>query len=107
MQVGAGDLVLFSALNVHTNEKYWKNALDYRPERWIDEENEETKNFFAFGDGPRRCPGEFLAILEGTVVVSELLRRFKFEIANANVVETKLSLTLTVNTLPLKITKLQ
>lgn len=42
--------------HIHTNEKYWSNPFQFKPERWIPEERDEfevndLEAFFAFSAG--------------------------------------------------------
>jgi cytochrome P450 len=48
------------------NEKYFSDPFDFKPERFLDENNEclTDRNFMPFSVGARRCPGETLAMGE-------------------------------------------
>jgi cytochrome P450 len=53
---------------------------DFAPERWLDE-GDTGRRFgdFAFGAGPRLCPGRNLAILEMKVALSMIVKNFALE----------------------------
>lgn len=48
-----------SIINVHRNEKYWKNPLKFNPNRFSPEniKNHHPYAFMPFGGGPRNCIG--------------------------------------------------
>lgn len=55
-----------------TDEKYYENPFDFKPERWL---NKSNKNMFAslpFGYGVRMCPGRRLAEQEIIVAIKEV-----------------------------------
>ena len=51
------------------SERHFKNALEFKPERWLRENKKEIHSFafLPFGFGPRMCLGEFrhVSLLEG------------------------------------------
>lgn len=64
------------------SEKYFPNPDKFDPERWL---RPETKNldpfvFTPFSAGPRNCIGKHLAQAEIVIMVSEVLKRYKFEL---------------------------
>jgi cytochrome P450 len=64
------------------------NPLAFDPERWLQQggDHEPTHNpraHFAFGGGPRTCPGRALALVECAMVVSMTLRNLYVEPACA------------------------
>ncbi|KAI4168117.1 MAG: hypothetical protein LQ343_006650 [Gyalolechia ehrenbergii] len=69
------------------------NADAFVPERWLQEENEDTQAFtkristmknatLSFGAGKRSCIGKHLAILEIYKIIGTLFKEFDFEFAN-------------------------
>jgi cytochrome P450 len=68
---------------LHHSERYFANAEDYKPERWMAGEgtsNEEQAlqkaSFSPFSVGPRGCAGKNMAYLELTTIIAKLLWRY-------------------------------
>lgn len=55
--------VLMDLNSISMDQKHWKDPEEFRPERFLDENNQITnvERFVAFGQGRRRCLGENLA----------------------------------------------
>lgn len=56
----------------------------FQPERWIfdhrpQKEDNPVRKLLPFGDGPRVCPGRFLALTEIKLVISMLMHNFELE----------------------------
>jgi cytochrome P450 len=68
---------------IHRNPKIWgPDALEFKPERWLDEEyisRLPPGSWRPFERGPRNCIGQELAMLEGKVVLACVARGFDFE----------------------------
>ncbi|KAJ3072804.1 hypothetical protein HDU98_002883 [Podochytrium sp. JEL0797] len=87
----------------------WGDALEFRPERFVEERKEKEDGplglgfkYAPFGGGIRKCPGEALAMLEMKLVMGSLIRRFKFVLAEPNKqLAVKDSLTLECQELPI------
>jgi cytochrome P450 len=75
-----GEVILFSIKGMHTDPSLWENPLQFRPERFL-EENEATRKYFhPFGAGPRMCIGNHFAMMEITIVLAKLVAAFDFKI---------------------------
>jgi cytochrome P450 len=72
-------------VGLHSNPETWgKDALDFRPSRWI-EENTTTEveqlitpargTYSPWSGGPRICPGQKMSQVEFVAVISTLFRR--------------------------------
>lgn len=65
---------------------YGADAYEFRPERWLEADEEHLKlmerSFLAFGAGPRTCLGKNISLLEISKVVPQLLRQFDFQLSH-------------------------
>lgn len=60
-------------------EIWGADALEYRPERWLEMESKPSSYVFsAFNAGPRECLGRRLAEMEMAVLVASIVRDFDF-----------------------------
>ncbi len=63
-----GDFVWVSLDGIHYSDRYFENALEFKPERWLIKDQiklaELEGYFLPFGYGPRVCPGMVLALNE-------------------------------------------
>lgn len=61
-------------------EKNFTNALEFKPERWINEKTSESNHnnnaFIPFGGGARSCPGRNLAIMEMKMAMAMVCKNF-------------------------------
>ncbi|KAJ8890707.1 hypothetical protein PR048_010216 [Dryococelus australis] len=66
---------------ISLNEKYFKNAKIFHPERWLRNSAEIIHPFASlpFGYGPRMCPGRRLAIQEMLLLLRQLLCKFQIK----------------------------
>lgn len=74
-----GTAAIFS-FGIHRNSRYFPNPEEFDPERFT-VENSMTRPQYAyipFSAGPRNCIGQKFAMLEMKVVISKLVRNYKF-----------------------------
>ncbi|WP_338141485.1 cytochrome P450 [Natrinema saccharevitans] len=73
--------------SVHLDDRWWRNAESFRPERWLPE-TEQNGNwkcdrpeyaYFPFGGGPRHCIGMRFAMTELQLSLAAMIRRIEFE----------------------------
>ncbi|KAK5219377.1 hypothetical protein LTR72_007761 [Exophiala xenobiotica] len=79
-----GTSVSVPTYTIHRNEAYFKDALKFNPERWINNPDpQETYNLqkyvIPFSHGSRACIGRNLANLELRVAVATVMSKFEFE----------------------------
>jgi len=75
-------IVITSQYIIHRDERYWPNALEFRPERWLDEQAQAARPkfaYFPFGGGGRICIGDAFAWTEGVILLAVMARRWRFE----------------------------
>jgi cytochrome P450 len=79
-KIKAGDLVVVSPWLVHRHHKYWQQPEHFDPDRFSAERERDIipGTYLPFGLGPRVCTGRSLAMIEGPLLVVELLRKFRF-----------------------------
>lgn len=72
-RVPAGALVCVSPYLLHRHPDYWDAPERFVPERFaVDEPTWPDGAYMPFSDGPRRCIGERLALLEAQIVLAML-----------------------------------
>ncbi|KAK4324074.1 hypothetical protein Pmani_005259 [Petrolisthes manimaculis] len=73
--VRPGDLVQFPIYSLHRDPQYWKDPLQFRPDRFMGENKAEIKNFtfMPFGMGPRNCLAMRFALMELKAAVASLV----------------------------------
>lgn len=81
VSVPAGSVVLTSQWAVQRLERFFPAPNEFRPERWESAETASLPRFayFPFGGGPRVCIGQNFALLETTLVLAAIARRFRLE----------------------------
>jgi cytochrome P450 len=80
-----GTTVMVGIQGVHMDERWWKGATEFRPERFSMGEGGEAPpvvepyTFLPFIDGPRNCLGQYLSLLESKMVLSLLFKEYSIE----------------------------
>ena len=72
---------------LHRNKNvFGEDAMEFRPERWLDDERSRDlrRCFFSFGYGSRGCLGRNLAWMEMLKAISSLFRRYDVHLPNPN-----------------------
>ena len=95
-EVPKGAIVLACQWALHRCDRYFSNPCQFDPDRWIPDDQRALPKyaFFPFGGGPRSCIGEGFAWMELRIVLTEILRRWRFEMAPGQTVKPKASITL-------------
>ena len=90
-------IVIASQYILHRDERYWPNPLEFRPERWLDEQAQAARPkfaYFPFGGGGRICIGDAFAWAEGVLMLAVMARRWRFEAVPGHPVEINPTVTL-------------
>jgi cytochrome P450 len=80
LDVEAGNLVVISPWLIHRHPKYWQQPEHFDPDRFSEQREHDIVpgTYIPFGLGPRVCTGRSLAMIEGPLLVAELIRKFTF-----------------------------
>jgi cytochrome P450 len=85
-----GYRVGISIYNIHHDKEIYGDPENYRPERWLKEEQAKKKipptAWLPFSAGPRVCIGNNFSIIEQKVFLVEMVKKFKLEADPKNVV---------------------
>lgn len=71
--------VICPVFAIHRDSKYYPNPDKFDPERFNDENRSSIQpyTYLPFGAGPRNCIGSRFALLEGKLIVAEIVRNFE------------------------------
>ena len=75
--------VIISISSIHTNEKYWKDAQKFNPDRFCPENMKQMHplQFLPFGLGSRKCPGEGMALMVIRYILFHIVKDYDIELA--------------------------
>jgi len=79
-----GTWILLHFFAMSRVESHWKDANEFRPERFLNEDGafQKNDNFLVFSTGRRHCPGEALAKAEIFVLLTSILQKFRLSLAD-------------------------
>lgn len=98
--------ILFSPYLIHRDPRWFDEPDAFRPERWTSdfEHSIPKMAYLPFGGGQRLCIGKGFAMMEATIVLAVVLRRFRLRATNPTQFRKKLSITLRVaDGLPMRV----
>ncbi|KPU84247.1 cytochrome P450 [Marinosulfonomonas sp. PRT-SC04] len=77
-----GSQIVLSAWHLHRHTKIWDRPDEFDPTRFHTPEGKQCMRdaYIPFSAGPRVCPGSGFAMLEGPLILSMLVRSFRFEL---------------------------
>jgi cytochrome P450 len=80
-RIPSDEQVHLSIIAVHRDERYYDDPLEFRPNRWTDDFEEELDDyaFIPFGGGRRTCIAREFARLEATLALAIIGQRFALE----------------------------
>ncbi|EJF64290.1 cytochrome P450 [Dichomitus squalens LYAD-421 SS1] len=76
--VPAGTAMALNMCAAHHNEAVWSAPAIFDPDRFLDEAKIDSGNWVSFGLGPRRCPAKNFSLYEQRVLISMLLREYRW-----------------------------
>jgi cytochrome P450 len=76
-------IILISMQATHRDPRFFPAPDAFRPERWLDglEKRLPRGAFIPFGMGSRKCIGASFAMMEATLLLATIARRWRFELA--------------------------
>ena len=85
-QIAAGSNILVSPWVLHRHNALWENPRAFIPSRFFNENRAgiDRFNYLPFGLGQRVCIGASFAMQEALIILTILLRKFRFEYAAQN-----------------------
>jgi cytochrome P450 len=95
-RVPPDDELMLCPWSVHRDARWFPEPLRFRPERWLDGSTESLPKYayFPFGGGQRLCIGRPFALMEGTLVLATIARRWRLRALDGHVVVPHPSFTL-------------
>jgi len=96
-KVKPGDKMVMCAYIVHHHPKYWDEPDSFNPDRFSPENavKRAKYSYLPFGAGRRSCIGGALSLVENTLALTQLLRRFRPEYLGENPAGISATVTLT------------
>ena len=90
-----GDVALCSQWTMHRDERYFARPDVFEPERWADGLERRLPRFayFPFSGGPRQCLGKAFALMEMTLVLATIARRFRLTLASEQTITPRAGVT--------------
>lgn len=79
--VPVGSQLVLSPWHLHRHERLWDNPDGFDPSRWATENGIKCQReaYMPFSSGSRVCTGAGFAMVEGTLILSMILRSFRVE----------------------------
>ncbi len=87
--IPAGSMVIVHVYGAHHAQKHWPNPETFDTDRFIKGSEKLRKPFtyLPFGGGPRGCIGNNYAMLQILMILSDLLRKYDFQIEPGQTIE--------------------
>ena len=85
--VPVGAQVVLSPWHLHRHERLWENPDGFDPTRWRTDSGKTCARdaYMPFSSGPRVCTGAGFAMIEGVLLLSMIVRAFRFEIVDGRI----------------------
>jgi cytochrome P450 len=81
-RIPSGSVIVVSPWLLHHDRRWWPEPSDFRLDRFTEEAVAARPRhaYLPFGGGPRMCIGEGFALLEATLLLATIARRWRFEL---------------------------
>ncbi|KAE9630107.1 cytochrome P450 [Parasedimentitalea maritima] len=85
-EVKRGSQVILSPWHLHRHERLWERPDEFDPGRFDTPNGKECLRsaYIPFSAGPRVCPGSAFAMAEGVLLLSMLVRAYRFELVEGD-----------------------
>jgi cytochrome P450 len=89
--IPGGSTVISFVYGAHHAPRYWESPETFDPERFVkgSEKQRTPFTYLPFGGGPRVCIGNHYAMLQMLMILSDLLRRYDFELTPGQEIEAR------------------
>jgi cytochrome P450 len=89
--IPAGSTVIVFVYGAHHAPRYWPDPEFFDPERFTKAKQKQLTPFthLPFGGGPRGCIGNNYAMLQVLMILSDLLRKYDFELTPGQTIEAR------------------
>jgi cytochrome P450 len=77
-----GERLFYSIYLTHRDPSIWEKAADFCPERFAHGRKTPPFSYIPFGGGPRACIGAAFGQAEARIVLTRLLKMYRFEFTN-------------------------
>jgi cytochrome P450 len=87
--IPAGTTVLMPQWVIHRDGRWFQDPETFRPERWEGGLLQRIHRYayFPFGGGPRICIGNNFALMEATLILATIARKYRVKLAaDANII---------------------
>jgi len=91
LDIPSGSTVIVYVYGAHHAPRYWQNPENFDTERFT-KANDKLRTpftFLPFGAGPRGCIGGNYAMLQILMILSDLLRKYDFQLAPGQTIEAR------------------
>ncbi len=80
--IAKGAQMIVSPWHLHRQTRLWDDPDAFDPTRWATENGQRCAReaYLPFSTGPRVCPGAGFAMMEGVVLLAQLVRNFRFSV---------------------------
>jgi cytochrome P450 len=87
--VPPGATLFLSPYATQRDPRFWKDAEQFEPDRWLEEVSAGRPRFafYPFGAGSRVCIGEHFAMIEGILLIAVIAQEWKLELVAGQKVE--------------------
>jgi cytochrome P450 len=91
IEIPRGSTVIVYVYGAHHAPRYWESPESFDPERFVKgtEKQRTPFTYLPFGGGPRVCIGNQYAMLQILMILSDLLRRYDFQLTPGQTIEAR------------------